>query len=94
MWQVSELCTDLIAEAPEYDRFYLANRTLRLDVWLLFRTALNMVGVGRCITLADVPGWAVAPQPDVVVSLNDAQWDDVTVSWDDVTVSVPTAAIR
>lgn len=87
MWQVSELCTELIGAAPQYDRFYLAHRTLRLDVWILFRTALNMLGIGRCITLADVPTWAVTREDDVVVVLDAPHWDDVNVA-------MPTAAAR
>jgi lipopolysaccharide/colanic/teichoic acid biosynthesis glycosyltransferase len=57
LWQVSESCTDLISAAPEYDRFYLAHRSVRLDVWVLFRTMLKMTGVSRCVTLAQVPAW-------------------------------------
>lgn len=59
LWQVSESCTDLIGASPEFDRFYLAQRTVRLDVWLLARTAMKMVGVGRCVQLDDVPSWAI-----------------------------------
>jgi lipopolysaccharide/colanic/teichoic acid biosynthesis glycosyltransferase len=58
LWQISEACTELISESPEYDRFYLAHRTLRLDLWVLWRTALNMVGIGACVGLDDVPAWA------------------------------------
>lgn len=59
LWQVSEACTGLIGASPEYDRTYLAQRTLRLDLWVLARTALKMVGLGRCVTLDDMPAWAV-----------------------------------
>src|SRR5690606_12664691 len=47
LWQVSVACAGLIHAAPEYDRFYLENRTLRLDVWILYRTARKMPGRGR-----------------------------------------------
>lgn len=57
LWQVSEGCTDLISSAPEYDRYYLDVRSFRLDLWVLYRTALKMVGLGGTITLADVPAW-------------------------------------
>jgi lipopolysaccharide/colanic/teichoic acid biosynthesis glycosyltransferase len=60
LWQVSEACTDLIGACPEYDRAYLARRTLRLDLWVLMRTALKMVGIGRCVSLVDVPAWTLA----------------------------------
>lgn len=59
LWQVSRACTDLIGNAPEYDRFYLANRTLRLDLWVLYRTARKMLGIGGGVSLHDVPDWAV-----------------------------------
>lgn len=73
MWQISTASTDLIGAAPEYDAFYVGRRTLRLDVWVLVRTALNMVGVGRCITLAQVPAWTrQRGQADVVIDLTDA----------------------
>lgn len=59
LWQISEASSELIGESPDYDCFYLANRTLRLDLWVLYRTALKMVGIGGFITLGDVPSWAV-----------------------------------
>ena len=58
LWQVSVASSELISESPGYDRFYLAHRTLRLDLWILYRTAINMMGIGGCITLDDVPTWA------------------------------------
>jgi lipopolysaccharide/colanic/teichoic acid biosynthesis glycosyltransferase len=58
LWQVSESCIDLISHAPEYDCFYLTNESLRLDAWILFRTGLKMIDLGRPVTLADVPEWA------------------------------------
>lgn len=65
LWQISEACTDLIGYSPEYDRYYLAHRSLRLDVWVLLRTAAKMLGLARPITLRDVPAW-VTPRPDPV----------------------------
>lgn len=58
LWQISESCTDLIGAAPEYDRFYLEHRSWRLDLFVLVRTALQMLNIGRCVTLADIPQWA------------------------------------
>jgi lipopolysaccharide/colanic/teichoic acid biosynthesis glycosyltransferase len=73
LWQVSDACTDLIGQSPEYDCYYLAQRTLRLDVWVLSRTALKMAGLGSTVTLDDVPRW-VGPADTLVeaVSLPDA----------------------
>jgi lipopolysaccharide/colanic/teichoic acid biosynthesis glycosyltransferase len=63
LWQVSEDCALLIGERPEYDAYYVANRSLRLDLWILARTARKVLGLGR-ITLDDVPSWA--PPTDIL----------------------------
>ncbi len=65
LWQVSVACAGLIHAAPEYDRFYLEHRTLRLDAWILYRTALKMVGVGRPVELSEIPSWVLRRQPAV-----------------------------
>lgn len=57
LWQVSVAAGRLIGEAPEFDRYYVENHTLRLDLWLLARTALDACGLGRPVNLTDVPGW-------------------------------------
>jgi lipopolysaccharide/colanic/teichoic acid biosynthesis glycosyltransferase len=57
MWQISSGCGDLIGSHPEYDRHYLANRSLRLDLWILARTVLMVLGRDT-VHLADVPAWA------------------------------------
>lgn len=73
LWQISDACTELIGTAPQFDRYYLANRTLRLDLWVLYRTVLNMVGVGQCISLSDVPAWTMrSADEDTVIVLTDA----------------------
>ncbi len=59
LWQISESCTGLIGSAPEYDRFYLQHRTLRLDTWVLVRTALKMTNLSGRLTLDAVPAWAL-----------------------------------
>jgi lipopolysaccharide/colanic/teichoic acid biosynthesis glycosyltransferase len=61
LWQVSAACTGLIGEAPEYDRFYLARRALRLDLWVLAQTVRKMIGLGRTLTLDEIPAWAGRP---------------------------------
>jgi lipopolysaccharide/colanic/teichoic acid biosynthesis glycosyltransferase len=60
IWQVSCDNHRLINEAPEYDLFYAEYASLRLDVWILWRTALLAIG-GRRVTMDDVPQWALAP---------------------------------
>lgn len=57
LWQVSASCSDLIGVSPEYDRFYLSNRSLRLDLWVLLQTSLKMIGLGRALTLQALPSW-------------------------------------
>jgi lipopolysaccharide/colanic/teichoic acid biosynthesis glycosyltransferase len=60
LWQVSERCTDLIEAAPAYDHFYVAHRTVRLDLWVLARTARKMLGGSRRVALGDVPEWTLS----------------------------------
>ena len=75
LWQISESCAGLISAAPEYDRFYLAHRTLRLDAWVLARTALKMLGFARSMTLSDVPTWTVRSRAAAVIDLRTAASD-------------------
>lgn len=65
LWQISGQCHRLILEAPEYDRFYLQNRCLRLDVWILWRSVLKVLHLGGPVDLADVPAWARCDGPTV-----------------------------
>ena len=67
LWQISEGCMGLIGEAPEYDRFYLRHRGLRLDLWILGQTVLMMLGRRELVRLSDVPAWA-APTPAALTS--------------------------
>lgn len=58
LWQVSERCDGLILEAPEFDAHYVQHHTVRLDLWIMFQTAVK-IARGGCgtVTLADVPAW-------------------------------------
>jgi lipopolysaccharide/colanic/teichoic acid biosynthesis glycosyltransferase len=73
IWQVSQDNHRLISEAPEYDVFYAGHASLRLDAWILWRTALLAIG-GRRVSLADVPRWArtAAADPPLVEGLETA----------------------
>ena len=42
LWQVSQGSRGLIGESPEWDRHYVEHATLRLDLWIMFRTVLMM----------------------------------------------------
>lgn len=59
LWQVGERSNQLIHEGAEYDRFYLTHASARLDLWILWRTALMLTGIGGVVTLDDVPDWAL-----------------------------------
>ncbi len=54
LWQISPHCRQLIGERTEYDRLYIAHRTLGLDAWILYRTLLKMT-IGRATHLHTVP---------------------------------------
>lgn len=60
LWQISPACVELIHESPQYDEFYVANRSVRVDLWVMYRTALKMTGLGRHVGLEEIPAW-VAP---------------------------------
>lgn len=69
LWQVSVAADGLIAEGSEYDEFYLANRSLALDAWIVWRTVLLVLGLAPPVRLADVPRRLVrrAPERQIVV---------------------------
>lgn len=56
LWQISPAVNGLIVEAPEYDRAYVAAHRVRLDIWILYRTAVQMLGANQ-VTLDEVPAW-------------------------------------
>ena len=56
LWQIGHQCSGLIVEAPEYDLYYVENRSLLLDLWVVWRTVSMMVH-RRTVSLADVPAW-------------------------------------
>jgi lipopolysaccharide/colanic/teichoic acid biosynthesis glycosyltransferase len=58
LWQISWGCAGLLGESPEFDRFYLRHQRLRLDLWIVWRTALLMLGLRSLVGLEDVPTWA------------------------------------
>jgi lipopolysaccharide/colanic/teichoic acid biosynthesis glycosyltransferase len=57
LWQISVAHGGLIADAPEYDVLYAEHRTWRMDLWILWKTALIMSGTREPIHLTDVPRW-------------------------------------
>jgi O-antigen biosynthesis protein WbqP len=93
LWQISHACTDLIGAAPEFDRFYLAHRTVRLDLWVLARTALQMTGLGGLVSLDDVPQWAL-PQERGDLRVIDLTLLERSAALADEPLGVPAAAGR
>lgn len=73
LWQISEACDRLILETPQYDLFYLHHRTLRLDLWVMWRTLLKFLDLGRPVTLDQVPTWAYQPSSKYVVRLDEVE---------------------
>lgn len=60
LWQVSTSARKLIGEAPEFDLHYVRHWTLRLDVWVLYRTALAIVVRREIDSLDAIPRWTGA----------------------------------
>jgi lipopolysaccharide/colanic/teichoic acid biosynthesis glycosyltransferase len=63
LWQISEHCTAMIYEHPELDAYYVANRGVRFDLWILFRTVLLVLRPmpTSMATLETLPGWVGSP---------------------------------
>jgi lipopolysaccharide/colanic/teichoic acid biosynthesis glycosyltransferase len=57
IWQVGVATHGLPSEAPEFDYFYLLHGGLRLDAWIVWRTALTLVGASKPIELDEIPQW-------------------------------------
>lgn len=58
LWQIGEHTNGLPSDSPQYDYQYLLHGGLRLDLWILAWTGLQMVGIGSPKTLEDAPAWA------------------------------------
>lgn len=79
LWQLSEDTTTLIRETPLYDQVYLAGASVRLDLWVLWRTALMVCRIGTPLSLEQLPQWATRePQPTLakVIDLRPAERDE------------------
>jgi len=66
LWQVSGH-QGRVSDRPELDRFYVEQRTLRLDAWILWRTLRQTVRRPPVLDVTDVPRWALR-RPDVVLA--------------------------
>lgn len=68
LWQVGIATHGLPNEAPEFDYFYLLHGSLRLDLWIAWKTGATLLGLSRPIELDDIPAWVqgqgwIEPQP-------------------------------
>lgn len=60
LWQISEHCDRMIFEHPEYDGYYLAHRTLGLDLRVMARSVRLLLPFGdpKLVTYAELGSWA------------------------------------
>lgn len=77
LWQISVDKGGIPDRTPEYDLFYVAHRSNRFDLWILWQTLLHGLHLGKLVTLDDVPNWVCAG-----AGRCDARWhsDDVAVT--------------
>lgn len=67
LWQVGHGQSLRVKDSPEFDAAYVRHLSVRLDLWIMWRT-LSQFGGGPGIRLDDVPAWlwrdarTVAPQ--------------------------------
>ena len=57
LWQVSKDTALRVTDRPEYDLLYVSQGTVRLDLWILWRTLYQALGGSSGVQLADVPRW-------------------------------------
>jgi lipopolysaccharide/colanic/teichoic acid biosynthesis glycosyltransferase len=69
LWQISDAASGLIWEAPQYDRHYIRNSSIALDVWILWRTLFVLAGRAEPIGLGGVPQGLAAPDVATVRAL-------------------------
>ena len=53
LWQLSTGASNLIAESPSFDRFYVRNASFRFDLWLFAQTIRHQMG-GAPLAIDDV----------------------------------------
>jgi lipopolysaccharide/colanic/teichoic acid biosynthesis glycosyltransferase len=55
LWQLSVHNAGLIGETPKYDLYYLSHSSIRLDLWVLWRTLRRTITDDHIVALTDVP---------------------------------------
>lgn len=58
LWQIGVHSHLLQHEATEYDMYYSRHASVRLDLWVIWRTLLLALRLAGPIELTDVPAWA------------------------------------
>lgn len=53
LWQVSSGSHGLIGESPEFDEHYVDHRTWRMELWIMWRTAVKMI-TGRTVDYGEL----------------------------------------
>jgi lipopolysaccharide/colanic/teichoic acid biosynthesis glycosyltransferase len=69
LWQATDGIKDLHYVVPQYDRMYVANASLRLDFWIMWRTLMMLNPFAATKTLDDIPEWALRRQPQPVAKI-------------------------
>lgn len=68
LWQISHHDSTRVSDHPAYDHFYVRQQTVRLDLWILWRTMRMMLGAGR-VHLHEVPRWTLRDPAAAVADL-------------------------
>lgn len=93
-WQISPAANGLIGDHPEFDLFYLAHRSVRLDVWLLAQTVRCQL-LGRRPRVVHPPLWALrgsaVPRTSVFGAADVADGDVVVIDLPPAAASRPAA---
>ncbi|MGH3518020.1 MAG: sugar transferase [Haloechinothrix sp.] len=58
LWQVGHETHHLVHERPAYDFCYLQYGSIRMDLWILWRTLVIMLG-GPTVKLPELPRWVI-----------------------------------
>jgi lipopolysaccharide/colanic/teichoic acid biosynthesis glycosyltransferase len=59
LWQIGQHRHRCPVETPAYDLFYLDRASVRMDLWIVFRTALLILGLARPTPAGEVPDWTL-----------------------------------
>lgn len=62
LWQVGRHSAGQPDAFPEYDAFYIKHASVRLDLWIVWRTLLLVLRLAGPVELTDIPRWAQRPR--------------------------------